>query len=80
MVPDKILNTVLGVFFYIFVQNYDNLHPKKVFRNEYGLIKILLLTQETILIWCKYFSIYSDVAANNGENLVLMSSVFFQWF
>ena len=31
MVPDKILNTVLGVFIY-FVQNYDNLHPRKVFK------------------------------------------------
>ena len=28
MVPDKILNTVLG-YLIIFVQNYDNLHPER---------------------------------------------------
>ena len=26
-----------------FVQNYDNLHPRKVFKNEYGLIKFYCL-------------------------------------
>ena len=43
MVPDKILSTALGVFYYFFVQNYDNLHPRKVFKNEYGLIKFYCL-------------------------------------
>ena len=42
MVPDKILNTVLG-YFIIFVQKYDNLHRRKVFKNEYGLIKFYCL-------------------------------------
>ena len=38
MVPDKILNTVLGVFYYF----CTNLHPRKVFKNEYGLIKCVI--------------------------------------
>ena len=42
MVPDKILNTVLGYVIF-FVQNYYNLHPREVFKNKHDLIKVYCL-------------------------------------